>query len=599
VSTAATRLAKRLTLGIALAGAVATWVMLPNRPATVVVAEWRPEVPGATVRGAYHVHTRRSDGTGTVEDVAAAAGRAGLDFVVLTDHGDATRTPDPPRYVGSVLVIDAVEISTRGGHYAALGLREPTSYRLAGSARDVVEDVSRLGAAGFVTHPDSSKTSLAWKDWSLPVTGFEWINADSEWRDETRMDWLRTVLTYPWRAVPSVTAVLDRPERSLARWDQFMTDGRYMVSLAGADAHARLGLRDYEDDGVDAPALRLPSYETVFRSFSTTVLLDAQPRGDPVQDAGRVVQAIAAGRTYTSIDGVAAPARFEFFARTPDGVETMGQSVAGNQRVTLVARALAPPGTRIRLLRNGAQVAESSGLELVHETSTSLLEGERGAGFRVEVTAPGSPGTPAVPWIVSNPIFVGHTHQVGTVASRGVVAQPSGGRTPGDRPADAAGAPVTAGIDLRACSSEKDPTSTSEVTVNDGGDHLSWTWRLAGGSGPAWVALACAVPPLDPGAAVVFRARSDEPIRVSVQVRENPGGAGLRRWGRTVYVDTEPRSFRTPLDSLEPIEKGGPAHVPPGLRTLLLVVDWTHGLPGMRRRVTVEAAALESSSARD
>ena len=121
------------------------------------MTEWHPEVPGGDrVRGAYHVHTRRSDGTGTVEDVAAAAGRAGLDFVILTDHGDGTRTPDPPRYVGSVLVIDAVEISTRGGHYAALGLRAPGAVPPGRAVRrDVVEDVARLGGVGFVTHPDS------------------------------------------------------------------------------------------------------------------------------------------------------------------------------------------------------------------------------------------------------------------------------------------------------------------------------------------------------------------------------------------------------------------------------------------------------------
>ena len=45
-------------------------------------------------RGAFHVHTTRSDGSGTVEEVAAAAQAAGLQFVVLTDHNDfAPREP--------------------------------------------------------------------------------------------------------------------------------------------------------------------------------------------------------------------------------------------------------------------------------------------------------------------------------------------------------------------------------------------------------------------------------------------------------------------------------------------------------------------------
>ena len=62
----------------------------------------------APVRGTVHVHTLRSDGSGTVDDVAAAAGRAGLDFVIISDHGDATRTPLAPAYRHGVLCIDAV-----------------------------------------------------------------------------------------------------------------------------------------------------------------------------------------------------------------------------------------------------------------------------------------------------------------------------------------------------------------------------------------------------------------------------------------------------------------------------------------------------------
>lgn len=61
-----------------------------------------------------HVHTRRSDGAGTIDDVAAAAARAGLQFVILSDHGDGTGMREPPSYRSGVLCIDAVEIRTSG-----------------------------------------------------------------------------------------------------------------------------------------------------------------------------------------------------------------------------------------------------------------------------------------------------------------------------------------------------------------------------------------------------------------------------------------------------------------------------------------------------
>ena len=143
----------------------------------------------------------RSDGSGNRETIAAAAARAGLKFVIITDHGDGTRVPDAPAYIAGVLCIDAVEISTTGGHYVALGLG-PAPYPLGGQAAAVVEDVARLGGFGFAAHPDSTRTELAWSDWTLPFDGIEWVNADSEWRNETRPRLARVVFDYLVRPDP-------------------------------------------------------------------------------------------------------------------------------------------------------------------------------------------------------------------------------------------------------------------------------------------------------------------------------------------------------------------------------------------------------------
>src|SRR5437867_2518892 len=72
------------------------------------------------IRGAYHVHSSASDGRGTVDEIAAAAGRAGLDFVIFTDH-NLEEIP-VPRIVGGVALVFGVEESTPTGHVVALGV---------------------------------------------------------------------------------------------------------------------------------------------------------------------------------------------------------------------------------------------------------------------------------------------------------------------------------------------------------------------------------------------------------------------------------------------------------------------------------------------
>ncbi|HET7219711.1 MAG TPA: hypothetical protein VFJ02_16760, partial [Vicinamibacterales bacterium] len=119
---------------------------LPPRPRATTGAV-SDELRRRTVPGAFHVHSTRSDGTAGVDAIAAAAARAGLGFVIVTDHGDGTRAPDPPAYRHGVLVIDAVEVSTRGGHYVAVGM-PAAPYPLGGDASAVVEDVRRLGGFG-------------------------------------------------------------------------------------------------------------------------------------------------------------------------------------------------------------------------------------------------------------------------------------------------------------------------------------------------------------------------------------------------------------------------------------------------------------------
>src|SRR5690349_7193047 len=135
------RILKRLTLtaaAVLAAAVVFALLTLPPRARSIAAA---PN-DGRLVWGAYHVHSSASDGSASVDEIAAAAASAGLHFVVFTDHGDATAL-EAPQYRHGVLCIQAPEINSDAGHVVAIGLASASAYPLAGEARDVIEDVHR------------------------------------------------------------------------------------------------------------------------------------------------------------------------------------------------------------------------------------------------------------------------------------------------------------------------------------------------------------------------------------------------------------------------------------------------------------------------
>jgi hypothetical protein len=211
-----------------------------------------------------------------------------------------------------VLVIDAVELSTEAGHYIAIGLPQ-APYPLRGEARDVIADVRRLGGFGVVAHPDSSKPSLRWRDWDADFDAMEWLNADTEWRDERRELLMRALVRYPFRPAETLASLLDRPDATLTRWDA-LTQRRRVVALAGADAHARAGWMDDDDANGYRRGwfLKIPSYEASFRTFAMHVRLDRLLGDDAAMDARLVTDALRKGAVYSAIDAIASPATLEF-----------------------------------------------------------------------------------------------------------------------------------------------------------------------------------------------------------------------------------------------------------------------------------------------
>jgi hypothetical protein len=521
---------------------------LPRRAAALDA----PLTPSLTAVGSFHVHTNRSDGSGSPDEVAAAAARAGLNFIVLTDHGDGTRAPEPPQYRAGVLVIDGVELSTQGGHYIAIGMPQ-APYPLRGEAADVIDDVKRLGGFGVVAHPDSAKPSLQWRAWDAPFDAIEWLNADTEWRDESRPQFLRALARYPFRPAETLASLLDRPDRTLERWDA-LTQTRQIVALAGADAHARAGWFDDDANGYTRGwFLRIPSYDASFRTFAMRVSLERPLGANAAADAGQIVSALRAGRVYSTIDAIAAPATLEFSMN------------AG----TLVARANGPETGTIVLRKDGRIAAEHRLPELQFNA-----KGEEGT-YRVEVHLPNAPGNPAVPWIISNPIYV-------RPAGWGVTPPASVERPPAS----------TFNIQGGPWRVENDGTSTAQVAQSDPPQGpVEFNYRLAeGGRSGQYAALVIGVgKALTERTHLAFRAHAARPMRISVQTRQPHSGG---RWQKSVYLDAETRDIVVRFSEMLPVGNSG-TFDPARADTVMFVVDLNNANPGTSGAFAIQDLSIE------
>ncbi len=543
---------------VVVAIAAGSYLMMPPAAGSL------PASPAlrAPVRGAIHIHTRRSDGGGTVDDVARAAARAGLNFVVITDHGDGTREPDSPTYRSGVLCIDAVEISTASGHVVALGLSR-TPYSLGGETRDVVEDITRLGGMAIAAHPESPRPQLRWTDWRVPIDGIEWLNADSEWRDEPVRAFARTLLTYPFRRPETLARLLDRPQQSLKRWDELTAQHR-VVAVAGADAHARIPLTSVGDPYDNRVSLPLPGYEQIFRTFSIS-LPEVTLTGEPRADASAVLDAIQNGGVFSSIDALAGPVAFSFSASDSRGRAAMGTDHIARGPITFQALSNAPDGTTLSLLRDGQPVHTASGSQLEYQASDAGV-------YRVEMQWPGAPGEPPVPWVVSNPIYVLAGPRASDQVSESL--------------------PPATQVDVRYANGpatdwhiENSPNSRGALDVVSaiGGTQLLMRYALGGtqDEGP-FVALSMTVPQgLANYDRLIFTAQSSRPTRVWVQLRI-PDGVQGRNWHRSVYVDEMPRTITVAFDDVRPLDAtttGSPALA--DVRDVLFVVDTINTRPGV------------------
>jgi hypothetical protein len=336
-----------------------------------------------------HLHSTYSDGTGTVPQIARAARRAGGDVVLLTDH-DTLEAKDRGEegWYRDVLVLVGTEVSPRRrNHYLAFGIDRAIDHDGLDAA-GICRAVGEAGGFGFAAHP-FSRGSQRFRG-RAPGMPFEDLDCEALhgvelWSFVNDTGEAMGSIADMLRFVAMPGRVLEHPpEHNMRIWDE-LCRSRRVVAIGGLDAH-QFGKRI----GPFVP-IRVMAYRRSFRFIRTHVLCDEPPSGILQDDRERVYGALREGRCYIAVDSVAPAKGFRFES---DDLPMGAEGPAGTRRTL---RARVPLPARLRLLRDGFEVARAEGEALDHEV-------EEPGVYRVEAyrRAKGRERT----WILSNPVYL-------------------------------------------------------------------------------------------------------------------------------------------------------------------------------------------------
>jgi hypothetical protein len=304
------------------------------------------------------------------------------------------------------------------------------------------------------------------------------------------------------------------------------------------------------------------------------------------------MRAIRNGHLYTAVDGLATPPSFALSATNALGTVHEGDVLGLGGPVLLHVQHNAPGGF-VTVVHDGTKVISTA-----RDVQDLVVHaGEGPALYWAEIVS--TVGVPPVVWIRSNPVYIRRRDAppVPIVPSTPVV--PNVPSVPSDpvaivRSDDDA---LFDGRSLTGWSVEHDAHSTAAADLAPGatGSDIRYSFGLAGG--PAVGQYASLALNLPLGASehdgVRFTVRADQPMRVSLQVRDTTAD----RWQRSIYVDRTSGERTVAFADLQPV---GVTHVRSpardAMRSLMFVVDTTNTRPGTSGRIWIKAAALVRSA---
>ena len=238
-------------------------------------------------KGAIHIHSLNSDGSGDIESITRAAKKAGLSWIIVTDHNYFDTQEG---IYNDIYVLKGEEISPKDeNHYLALGINEQIEPN--NNPQVYIDEVREQNGVGFAAHPDefikrnNNYPPITWNKAFMP-DGVEIWNWFSCWGDKLNS---KNIFTLAFSYLFKHRLVSKAPQDSLNWWDELNSKMRGIVpAIGGVDAHA-LKINKYI-----IPVTVFP-YEVMFKTINNVISLGKPLSEDFTEAKKQILKAIKNG----------------------------------------------------------------------------------------------------------------------------------------------------------------------------------------------------------------------------------------------------------------------------------------------------------------
>ncbi len=258
--------------------------------------------------GVLNVHSNRSSGSGSVQEIITAANNAELDFIVFNNENPINEKQPSPITFGNLNVFYSLELSYKNSRFLKISHLDAEVFESKSSIEISMSNaLNSLSSDELIilAHPD--KPGSKWEG-KIPsaLSGSEVINLREVWNQswlKSKFIFLSSLIFYPFNPKLFFLKIFSSDLTSEKTLDRFNKE-QISLGFLGSDATSKLRI-------LSKTFIQFPGYKTLFSLAKNHVLLEEEMTGR--KNHQKIINALKRGQNYFSLDVLGNPSGFALY----------------------------------------------------------------------------------------------------------------------------------------------------------------------------------------------------------------------------------------------------------------------------------------------